>query len=140
MLRYYTRVCNFYYGKNSNKKINKRKSIPLNGNKEISFDTIELISRKSRKKIPVSKINSLPLNLKKDVKDQTIVKLFPDKNSAVIKKIWQLNTTKNIKIFSDGPYYKYKWFKETRIVIMDDISTPLYETLYLNIPTVIITS
>tara|TARA_B100001057_G_scaffold302369_1_gene302572 strand:- start:5599 stop:6408 length:810 start_codon:yes stop_codon:yes gene_type:complete len=105
MLRYYTRVCNFYYGKNSNKKINKRKSIPLNGNKEISFDTIELISRKSRKKIPVSKISSLPLNLKKDVKSKLQIikrkKIFKNLNLRSFPILMGiLNVTPDS--FSDG--------------------------------------
>ena len=46
MSRYYTRVCNFYYGKISEELIKKRKSLPLNGNKKISFDKIEIYSRK----------------------------------------------------------------------------------------------
>jgi len=50
MLRYYTRVCNFYFGNNSKKLVDKKKSIPLNGNKEISFDQIEIITRNSKKK------------------------------------------------------------------------------------------
>ena len=49
MSRYYTRVCNFYYG-NTSKTLVKKKTIPLNGNNEISFDQVELISRKSKKK------------------------------------------------------------------------------------------
>ena len=38
MKRFYTRVCNFYYGEVSKKLVNNKKSIPLNGNKNISFD------------------------------------------------------------------------------------------------------
>ena len=59
MIRYYTRVCNFYYGNESKLLVNKKKSIPLCGNKEISFDHVEVISRNSKKKIPLNKINSL---------------------------------------------------------------------------------
>ena len=51
MNRYYTRACNFYYGKQSKKLVNKNKSIPLNQIKEISFDEIEIITAKSKKKI-----------------------------------------------------------------------------------------
>ena len=50
MKRYYTRACNFYYGSESKTLVNKKKSLPLNGNKEISFDYIEIISRKSKKR------------------------------------------------------------------------------------------
>ena len=51
MSRYYTRACNFYYGKTSKNLVKDKKSLPLNGNKEISFDQIELISRNSKKKL-----------------------------------------------------------------------------------------
>ena len=50
MKRYYTRACNFYYGKNSKLLLSKKKTIPLNGSGEISFDHIEIISRESKKK------------------------------------------------------------------------------------------
>ena len=50
MSRYYTRVCNFYYGKVSKNLVIKKKSIPLHQFKEISFDQIEIITRKSKKK------------------------------------------------------------------------------------------
>ena len=67
MKRYYTRVCNFYYGKESRLLISKKKSFPLNGNKEISFDHIEIISRQSKKKISIKKINTLSKSLKKQI-------------------------------------------------------------------------
>ena len=50
MKKYYTRVCNFYYGKISKKLAKQRKTLPLNGNSEISFDHIEILSRDSKKK------------------------------------------------------------------------------------------
>ena len=49
MKEYYTRVCNFYYGNTSKKLIKQKKTLPLNGNKEISFNHIEIISRDSKK-------------------------------------------------------------------------------------------
>ena len=51
MLKYYTRACNFYYGDQSTLMVNKKLALPLNGNDKISFDTIELITRKKKKKI-----------------------------------------------------------------------------------------
>ena len=60
MSRYYTRVCNFYYGNHSKKLVNKNKSIPLNGLKEISFDQIEILTRNSKKKIFINQIKYLP--------------------------------------------------------------------------------
>ena len=51
MKKYYTRVCNFYYGNLSSKLVKQKKTLPLNGNTEISFDHIEILSRNSSKKI-----------------------------------------------------------------------------------------
>ncbi len=68
MKRYYTRACNFYYGNESKLLVNNNKSIPLNGNKKISFDHIEIISRTLKKKISVKKINSLTKSLRVQIK------------------------------------------------------------------------
>ena len=67
MIKYYTRVCNFYYGRESKILVDKKKSLPLNGNKEISFDQVEIISRKSKKKISINKLNNLPRFLKRQI-------------------------------------------------------------------------
>ena len=67
MEKYYTRACNFYYGSNSIKKIKKKISLPLNGNKFISFDCIELITRNSKKIINIKNIKQLPKNIKKKI-------------------------------------------------------------------------
>ena len=68
MRRYYTRVCNFYYGDESRSLVNNNRSIPLNGNIDISFDHIEIISRNSKKKISINKINGLTKSLKELIK------------------------------------------------------------------------
>ena len=68
MPRYYTRVCNFYYGSVSKSLVKKRKALPLNGNKKLSFDEVEIISVKSKKKISIKEINNLPSKIKKIVK------------------------------------------------------------------------
>ena len=68
MSRYYTRACNFYYGNLSKNFVKKKKSIPLNGNNEISFDQLELISRKSKKKISINKLSSLSKSQKSQIK------------------------------------------------------------------------
>ena len=67
MTRYYTRVCNFYYGTNSKIFVEKNKSLPLHGIKEISFDQIEIITRKSKKIVFVNQINKLSHSLKKKI-------------------------------------------------------------------------
>ena len=67
MRRYYTRVCNFYYGNESKLLVSKKKTLPLNNNKEISFDHLEIISRQSKKKISIKEINNLPKLLSKQI-------------------------------------------------------------------------
>ena len=67
MSRYYTRVCNFYYGSKSKDLVKKKKTLPLHGIHQISFDQLELISRKSKKKISLKNINGLPNNIKKNI-------------------------------------------------------------------------
>ena len=67
MSRYYTRVCNFYYGNKSKKLVKEKKTFPLNGYNQISFDKIEIISQKYKKIISVNKINTLPSYIKKKV-------------------------------------------------------------------------
>ena len=67
MSRHYTRLCNFYYGNSSKKLVNKNKTIPLNGIKEISFDQIEIITRNSKKKIFVNQIKYLPKLIKRKI-------------------------------------------------------------------------
>ena len=83
MSRYYTRACNFYYGIKSRALVKQKKSLPLHGNNEISFDQLELISRKSVKKISVNKLNTLPKLLKKQIK-------FDLKNIISKKKTLQI--------------------------------------------------
>ena len=68
MSRYYTRVCNFYYGSKSKTLVKNAKTLPLNGNNLISFNKIEIISRKSIKKLSINKIKDLPDQIKKIVK------------------------------------------------------------------------
>ena len=67
MVKYYTRACNFYFGKTSKEKVRKKLSIPLHGNKLISFDTVELLTRKNKRKININKINSLSSKIRKKI-------------------------------------------------------------------------
>ena len=80
MAIYYTRVCNFYYGSESKFLIKKKKTLPLNGAKEISFDRIEIITRKFKKKISIKEINQLPIKIKKIIKKDINLILKPKKN------------------------------------------------------------
>ena len=67
MHRYYTRACNFYYGNKSKFLVKKKRTLPLSGSQVISFDHIEIISRNSKKKISLKKINSMPKKFKKQI-------------------------------------------------------------------------
>ena len=67
MQRYYTRACNFCYGNKSKILVNKKKTLPLSNNHLISFDHIEIISRNSKKKISIKKLNKISKGLKKKI-------------------------------------------------------------------------
>ena len=111
MLKYYTRACNFYFVPISLEKVKKKLTIPLHGNKSISFDTIEILSRKSIRKINIKEIYKLKGKAKKKV-------------TIDIKKISKKKTFKNLKFthlpnimgvlnltpdsFSDGGKYTKK--------------------------------
>ena len=83
MQKYYTRACNFYFGKISKEKIKKKISLSIGGNTLISFDSIEIISRRSKKKINIKNIYKLPSGIKKKV-------LIDIKNICKNKKIRNL--------------------------------------------------
>ena len=106
MPRYYTRVCNFYYGKQSKNLVRKNKSIALNQINEISFDQIEIITRKSVKKISINQIKDLSKSIKSKIKfDLKKIKLkkknFSNLNFQNIPNILGvLNLTPDS--FSDG--------------------------------------
>ena len=67
MQRYYTRACNFCYGNKSKILVNKKKTLPLSNNQLISFDHIEIISRNSKKKFSIKKLNKISKGLKKKI-------------------------------------------------------------------------
>ena len=69
MPKYYTRACNFYYGKSSLEMLKRKKALPLHGNNELSFDTVEILSGKKKSKIKINIINSLSFDMKKKIKD-----------------------------------------------------------------------
>ena len=112
MKKYYTRVCNFHYGKLSIKLVKQKKNLPVNGNKEISFNQIEIISRKSKKLINIRDIKKLSAFLKKKINND--LKVITRKN----KNFSNLNFKNNPNImgvlnltpdsFSDGGKFNKK--------------------------------
>ena len=112
MKKYYTRVCNFYYGNTSKKLIKQKKTLPLNGNPKISFDHIEILSRNSKKKIHIKDIKKLSkffkVKIKNDLKKIVKKKInFSNFNFKHIPNIMGvLNLTPDS--FSDGGKFKKK--------------------------------
>ena len=111
MNKYYTRACNFYYGTVSKKNIKSKKSVPLNGCTEISFDKIEIINRKKTKIINVKDINILPVKLRKkvirdlkNIKKKKSLKKLNLSDTPILMGI--LNLTPDS--FSDGGKYNKK--------------------------------
>ena len=111
MKKYYTRACNFYYGLISKEKVKKKQTLPINGNNLISFDKIELITRTSKKLLPINKINTLPNDVKKkiiiDINNITKKKHYSNlnfSNSPLIMGV--LNLTPDS--FSDGGQFSKK--------------------------------
>ena len=111
MSKYYTRACNFYYGKTSKVNIKKKKSVPLNGNHLISFDKIEIIQRKKSKLINVKEVSKLSSKLKnkvnndlKNIKKRKSFKKLNLSNTPILMGIVNLTPDS----FSDGGKYNKK--------------------------------
>ena len=117
MTKYYTRACNFSY--NSKKENKKSNSLSLGNYKNISFDTIELISRKSKKTVKIDNIkkfnNDLKNKILNDLKNIKKTKTFSKFNfSGQPLLMGIINTTPDS--FSDGGVFNNntKAFKRAR--------------------------
>ena len=126
MRKYYTRACNFYYGANAKKFIKKKIAIPLCGNKDIAFDSIEILTReKQTKLISIKNIKKLPNQIKKtvliDLKKITSKRKNLNKNINISEPLIMgvLNLTPDS--FSDGGLYNQ--FKKASKHIEDMISS-----------------
>ena len=112
MKKYYTRVCNFHYGGKSAKLINQKKTLPLKGNNQISFDQIEIISRKSKKIINIKDIKKLSISLQKKIKNdlKTIIKKNKNFSNLNFKRIPNIMGILNLTpdSFSDGGKFNKK--------------------------------
>ena len=112
MKKYYTRSCNFYYGNISKKLVKQKKTLPLNGNSEISFDHIEILSRNYKKKIHIKEIRKLPKFIKnkvnKDIK--TIIKKNRNFSNFNFKNVPNIMGILNLTpdSFSDGGKFNKK--------------------------------
>ena len=112
MKKYYTRVCNFAYGKTSIKLIKEKKNLPLNGNKEFSFSQIEIITRFSKKIINLKDIKKLPKSIKKKINQdlKIIIKKNNNFSNLNFKKIPNIMGILNLTpdSFSDGGKFNKK--------------------------------
>ena len=106
MKKYYTRACNFFYGTISRDLVKKKLSLPLCGDKYISFNQIEIFTRHKKKInskiIEIKNIKKLPISIKKKV-NQDLKKIikkreFLRKRNHLIMGV--LNMTPDS--FSDG--------------------------------------
>ena len=106
MTKYYTRACNFYYGKFSKKLVQNKRTLPLGGNREISFDKLEIFSRNKNKIssqiIDIKKIRSLSKKIKTQVVED--IKKIISKRKFLNKKKHMLMGVLNMTpdSFSDG--------------------------------------
>ena len=73
MKKYYTRVCNFFYGDTSKNLVKNKKTLILNGNKKLSFNYIEILSRNTKKKIHIDKLKTLPEIIQKKISDDFFI-------------------------------------------------------------------
>jgi len=112
MKKYYTRACNFTYGKSSIKLIGKKINLPLNGNKNFSFSQVEIITRDSKKIINLNDVKKLPKLLKEKInKDlKTIIKGNNNFSKLNFKKIPNIMGILNLTpdSFSDGGKFNKK--------------------------------
>ena len=122
MQKYYTRACNFYYGRKSIEKVLNKTALPLSNSNLLSFDSIEIITRKKIKRIHIKKINLinffLKKKIKKDLKEITKKKKFKGLNFSEIPILMGvLNLTPDS--FSDGGKYnkKNKGFNHAKYLI-----------------------
>ena len=106
MEKYYTRACNFFYGANSKKLVKNKFSLPLCGDRSISFNQIEIFKKYKKKVsskiIDIKNIHKLPRIIRKkvseDIKKITAKRKFLRKKSHMIMGV--LNLTPDS--FSDG--------------------------------------
>ncbi|MDC0396117.1 dihydropteroate synthase [Candidatus Pelagibacter sp.] len=112
MKKYYTRVCNFAYGKSSIKLVREKKNLSLNGNKEFSFSQIEIITRNSKKRINLKDIKKLPRLLREKINQdlKTVIKKNNNFSNLNFRKIPNIMGVLNLTpdSFSDGGKFNKK--------------------------------
>ena len=110
MRKYYTRACNLYYGTIAKDLIKKKLALPLCGNKNIAFDSIEILCRDKKAKLinikDTKKLNNhLKKKVLKDLKKIVLKRKNLNKYSNISEPLIMgiLNMTPDS--FSDGGLY-----------------------------------
>ena len=89
MRKYYTRACNFYYGRYAYNLVKNRLALPLAGNKNLAFDQIEIFQRnKSKTKSEILSIKEIE---KLESKKKIVIKKDIKNITSKRKKILNLN-------------------------------------------------
>ena len=123
MKKYYTRACNFFYGKISEKLVKSKSTLPLCGDNRISFNQIEIITKDKKKInsriINIKSIAKLPHSAKKKISAD--IKKIVSKREFLKKKDHMLMGVLNLTpdSFSDGG--KFNTFKKAVIRIKEMI-------------------
>ncbi len=131
MRKYYTRACNFFYGSNSKKLIKQKITLPLCGEKSVSFNQIEVFERHKKyvksKVFDLKDLKTLPKTLRKkindDIKKITKRRNFLNQKPHILMGV--LNMTPDS--FSDGgkfnstkkAYQRIKTMREEGADIID---------------------
>jgi len=112
MKKYYTRACNFVYGKSSIELVRRKKNLSLNGNKKISFGQIEILTRTSSKIIDLKDVKKLHKSLRKKINEDLKIITKKNKNfsSLNFNKIPNIMGVLNLTpdSFSDGGKFNRK--------------------------------
>jgi len=73
--------------------------------------------------------------IKDDYKKKCKVRLFPKKRSMQLENVWREKYGKKFQLSKES---KEKSIYNSKIIILDDISTPLYEFLKIGVPFIIV--
>ena len=79
-------------------------------------------------------------NLNKTSKKKVFIKLISSKNSCRDKKLWEKTFGNNLKILPIFSNAKKNRYYKAKLVILNDLSTPLWELLYFELPFILICS
>lgn len=78
--------------------------------------------------------------LKTQNKEKVLLKLFPEENSYRVKKFWKYKFDNQINFLPIYSKPKKEKFYNAKLVVLDDISSALWEVLFMKIPFILICS